>query len=221
MSLATPAAEIVVLVFARAPEPGLAKTRLISLLGAERAAGLQRVLIERALTTAREARLGPVELWCSPSAQHPLLVRCAERHGVATVSQCDGDLGARMLHAAVNALASSTRVIIIGTDCPALTAADLQRAAEALEQHHDAVLIPAEDGGYVLIGLKRWSARLFTDIAWSTDQVMAATRERLASIGWRWLELPTSWDVDRPADYERLAASGLIPDLDAQLNWSA
>jgi glycosyltransferase A (GT-A) superfamily protein (DUF2064 family) len=73
----------------------------------------------------------------------------------------------------------------------------------------------------VLIGLKGWDARLFADIAWSTDQVMAATRERLAALDWRWLELPISWDIDRPADYERLAASGLIPDLDARLNWSA
>jgi len=221
MTAPAAAANTRIIVFARAPEPGAAKTRLIPLLGAVRAAALQRVLIERALVTACEAGLGPVELWCSPSAQHPLLVRCAERHGVAVVSQCDGDLGARMLHAAVTSLAANTRVIIIGTDCPALTAADLQCAAEALDQGHDAVLVPAEDGGYVLIGLKWWNARLFADIAWGTDRVMAATRERLASIGWRWLELPTSWDVDRPADYERLAASGLIPDLDAQLNRNA
>jgi rSAM/selenodomain-associated transferase 1 len=220
MSLPAPAAEIMVLVFAKAPEPGLAKTRLISLLGAERAAALQRMLIERALATARDAELGPVELWCAPSAFHPLLARCAEYYGVAAVSQCDGDLGARMLHAAVTALASNTRVIIIGADCPALTAVDLQRAAEALDQQHEAVLMPAEDGGYVLIGLKWWDVRLFADIAWSTDQVMAVTRERLAALGWRWRELPTSWDVDRPADYARLAASGLIADLDARLNRS-
>jgi glycosyltransferase A (GT-A) superfamily protein (DUF2064 family) len=85
----------------------------VPLLGAKRAAALQRVLIERALATARAARLGPVELWCAPSAQNPPLVRCAEAHGVATVSQCDGDLGARMLHAAVTALDARTRVIIM------------------------------------------------------------------------------------------------------------
>ncbi len=214
MTAPAPAADTRIIVFSRAPEPGAAKTRLIPLLGAERAAALQRVLIERALSTALAAGVGVVELWCAPSAQHPLLMRCAERHGIGAVSQCSGDLGARMLHAAVTALASAPRVIIIGADCPVLTAGDLQHAAAALAGHHDAVLIPAEDGGYVLIGLKRWDARLFTDIAWGTNQVMNATRGRLAALNWRWLELPPAWDVDRPADFERLAASGLIPDLE-------
>jgi hypothetical protein len=218
MTAPAPAADTRIIVFARAPEPGAAKTRLIPLLGAGRAAALQLILIDRALSTALAAGIGPVELWCAPSAQHPLLMRCAERHGIGAASQCDGDLGARMLHAAVTALAATPRVIIIGADCPVLTAGDLQRAAAALAGHHDAVLIPAEDGGYVLIGLRWWDARLFAGIAWGTDQVMTATRERLAALGWRWLELPPAWDVDRPADFERLAASGLIPDLELAIS---
>lgn len=218
MTAPAPAADTRIIVFARAPEPGAVKTRLIPLLGAARAAALQRMLIDRAITTALAAGIGPVELWCAPSAQHPLLTRCAEQHGIEAASQCDGDLGARMLHAAVAALAATPRVIIIGADCPALTSGDLRRAAAALVDRHDAVLIPAEDGGYVLIGLKWWNAGVFTDIVWGTDQVMTATRERLAALDWRWLELPSRWDVDRPADFERLAASGLIPDLEAGLD---
>jgi uncharacterized protein len=214
MTAPAPAADTRVIVFARAPEPGAVKTRLIPLLGAARAAELQRILIDRAIATALAAGIGPVELWCAPSAQHPLLAHCAERHGIDATSQCDGDLGARMLHATVAALAAAPRVIIIGADCPALTSGDLQRAAAALVDHNDAVLVPAEDGGYVLIGLKWWNARLFADVAWGTDQVITATRERLAALNWRWLELPCAWDVDRPADFVRLAASGLIPDLD-------
>jgi rSAM/selenodomain-associated transferase 1 len=210
------AADTRIIVFARAPEPGAAKTRLIPLLGAERAATLQQILIDRAVSTALAAGIGPVELWCAPSAQHPLLTNCAERYGIEAASQCDGDLGARMLHAAVTTLAVASRVIIIGSDCPAMSTGDLKRAATALANHHDAVLIPAEDGGYVLIGLKRWDARLFADVAWGTDQVMTATRERLAALNWRWLELPPAWDIDCPADFERLAASGLIPDLEQQ-----
>ena len=214
MTGSAPLADTRVIVFARAPEPGAAKTRLIPLLGAERAAALQRMLIDRAISTARAAGIGPVDLWCAPSALHPLLAGLAEYHGIGTASQCDGDLGARMLHAAVTALAATPRVIIIGSDCPALTARDLREAAAALFDGLDAVLIPAEDGGYVLIGLKWWDARLFTDIAWGTDQVMATTRERLAALDWHWHELPPAWDIDRPADFERLAASGLIPDLE-------
>ncbi len=201
-----------VAVFARAPEPGHAKTRLIPPLGAQRAAALQAILIERALATALAANIGAVELWCTPSARHPLLARCAARHSVDAASQCDGDLGARLLHAAATSFTIAPRVIIIGSDCPALTHVDLQRAAASLADH-DAVVLPAEDGGYVLIGLRRCDARLFTDIEWGTEHVMATTRTRLADLNWRWLELPHLWDVDRPADFERLVASGLIPDL--------
>lgn len=118
--------------------------------------------------------------------------------------------------AAVTSLASHPRVII-GTASPALTAADLQRAARSLDRHHDAVVIPAADAGYVLVGLKRCDARLFGDIAWGGKDVMAATRERLAVLGWRWYELPSSWDVDRPTGYQRLVASGIIPDLEQAL----
>lgn len=220
MTPSAPAIDTRVIVFARAPEPGAAKTRLIPLLGAERAATLQGMLIERALTTAIAADIGRVELWCTPSAQHPLWSRSTQRHGIDAVSQCDGDLGTRMQHAAAATLAAAARVIIIGTDCPALTADDLREAATMLDRHHDAVLIPAEDGGYVLIGLKWWDARLFSDIAWGGDSVLTATRARLAALNWRWHELPPSWDVDHPADFARLQASGLIADLDHALTTS-
>jgi len=212
------AIETRVVVFARAPEPGAAKTRLIPLLGADGAAALHSLLIERTLITAIASAVGRVELWCAPSASHPLLSACMQRHGIDGVTQCEGDLGARMQHAAASTLATAPRMLLIGTDCPALTAADLRTAASALEEGHDAVMIPAEDGGYVLLGLKWWDARLFNYIAWGGDQVLAATRARLAALNWRWRELPPSWDVDLPQDFARLRASGLIPDLDDTLD---
>jgi len=211
-------AETRVVVFARAPEPGATKTRLIPLLGAAGAAALHGLLIERTLATALAAGVGPVELWCAPSALHPLLYAYIQRHGIDGVTQCEGDLGVRMHHAAVSTLATAPRMLLVGTDCPALTAADLRAAAGALETHHDAVLIPAEDGGYVLFGLKWWDARLFNDIVWGGDQVLAATRARLQALEWRWCELPPLWDVDRPQDFIRLQQSGLIPDLAQALN---
>jgi rSAM/selenodomain-associated transferase 1 len=211
------AADTTILVFARAPEPGVAKTRLIPLLGAEGAAALQRVMIERALNTALAAGAGAVELWCAPCAQHPLLAPYCRKTGIAAHTQCDGDLGARMRHAATAALARCARVLLIGVDCPALTASDLQRAIRALERDNDAVVVPAEDGGYVLLGLRRCEALLFEGIRWGSDTVMAATRGRFDQLGWRWLELPLSWDVDRAEDVERLLASGMIPDLEMTL----
>ena len=209
-----PATDTPIIVFARAPEPGQAKTRLIPLLGAHGAAALQEKMIERTLATARAAACGPVELWCDPSAHHPWLAQCMQKHGIGGATQCEGDLGARMLHAATTALATATRVVIIGTDCPALTAADVRAATDALETH-DCVLIPAEDGGYVLIALKWWDARLFSDMPWGGEQVLAKTRERLTALEWRWHEMPALWDIDRPADVARLEASGLMPE------WSA
>lgn len=200
-------------VFAKAPQPGLAKTRLIPLLGAKGAATLQKLLIARALATANASGIGQVTLCCAPSADHPLLEQAAASAGAARTLQCDGDLGRRMHAAADTALARFSRVIIIGTDCPALTPAALREAARALADH-DAVVMPAEDGGYVLIGLRRNDARVFADIEWGGAGVMAATRRNLAALGWRWREMNASWDVDQPADFVRLHASRLMPEIE-------
>ena len=107
-----------------------------------------------------------------------------------------------------NALAEGLRrhraVILVGTDCPALRASDLRRAARALAEGCAAVIAPAEDGGYPLIGLRRVSPRLFEGIAWGGADVFARTAERLERLGWRWRRLRTLWDVDRPEDLARL-----------------
>ena len=95
-----------------------------------------------------------------------------------------------------------TTLLIVGTDCPVLTVDHLQQAADVL-QTQDAVLIPAEDGGYVLIGLRRALPEVFDGVEWSTPQVLAQTQARLRAAGASWQELPTLWDVDEPADWAR------------------
>jgi len=200
----------VVIVFAKAPQPGSVKTRLIPLLGAEGAAALHARLVERALATARRAALDRLELHCAPDASDPFFGFCAHHYGAVLTPQAEGDLGARMLAAFEAVLAAHARALLIGTDCPALTARHLRQADEALREGNDAVLVPCEDGGYALIGLTRCDARLFDGIAWGGSQVMAETRARLAALGWRWHELETLWDVDRPEDYTRLTGSGLL-----------
>jgi rSAM/selenodomain-associated transferase 1 len=121
-----------------------------------------------------------------------------------------GDLGARMQAAFDETLRERATVLLIGSDCPAMTARHLRQAARALHEGHDAVFIPCEDGGYALIGLKHAAAGLFDAVEWGSAEVMATTRTRLAGLGWRWLELETLWDVDRPEDYQRLIDSGLL-----------
>jgi rSAM/selenodomain-associated transferase 1 len=125
-------------------------------------------------------------------------------------SQGRGDLGERMHRAFTLVLKEHRSAILIGGDCPALRPADLRAAARALRGGMDAVLSPAEDGGYALIGLRRVSSRLFRGIEWGGSDVLAQTRRRLVRLGWRWKELRTVWDVDRPEDVERLRKEGLL-----------
>jgi rSAM/selenodomain-associated transferase 1 len=198
-----------VIVFAKVPEPGAVKTRLIPLLGAEGAAALHAKLTLHTLAIVKDSALGSVELHGTSTAD-PFLAQCAARYQATLRSQCPGDLGARMLHAFASALESGRPAILIGTDCPSMTAPHLQQAARALEHGYDAVFTPTEDGGYALIGLNRCDPRLFSEISWSSPQVMNQTRARLRDLDWRWTELETLWDVDRPGDYERLTASGLF-----------
>lgn len=194
------------MVFAKAPTPGAVKTRLIPALGEIGAAELQRQLIERTLRTAVAAGLGTAELWCAPGPEDPFFADCVKRHDIGLQAQGEGDLGMRMARALESSLATGSPGLLIGCDCPALTPVYLRAAAAALTDGNDAVLGPAEDGGYVLIGLARSpAAQLFEDIAWGTATVMQETRARLARGHWRWRELEPLWDVDRPEDLSRLS----------------
>lgn len=193
------------MIFAKAPTPGLVKTRLFPALGERAAAVLHRQLVERALCTAVAAGLGRVELWCAPATNHLFFSACAKRYGVGLRAQGEGDLGMRMTRALNFALAAGAPGLLIGSDCPAMTPEYLCEAAAAMVDGNDAVIGPAEDGGYVLIGLARGpAAPLFEDIVWGSATVMRDTRTRLARLNWRWRELAMLWDVDRPEDLLRL-----------------
>jgi uncharacterized protein len=201
---------VAVAVFAKAPAPGYAKTRLIPLIGVERAAALQERLTERAVLTAVQAAIGPVTLWCAPDVSHPSFHEIARRLDIGLAMQPGGDLGRRML-AAFEAVASG--LVLIGSDCPCLEPQDLEAAADALRNDADVALAEAEDGGYGLIAAQRAQPALFRDMPWGTDQVAALTIARAGSAGLRLARLRTIWDVDTPADYRRLLASGLLsPD---------
>ena len=192
------------MVFARAPVPGEVKTRLIPALGEAGAAALHRRLVSRCLRAARDSRLGPVELWCAPSVDDLFFRECERRLGVSLRPQEGPGLGERMRGAFESALARSPRAILVGSDVPALSVQYLRDADRALAQGGDVVVGPAEDGGYVLIGLSRLDAGLFRDIPWGGPEVLAETRRRVAALAWRFRELPALWDVDRPEDLARL-----------------
>lgn len=202
-----------VAILARAPIPGHAKTRLIPALGAAGAACLQRWLVQRTVAMALLADVGPVSLWCAGDPRHPEFAFFRTFGSVALRHQPPGDLGLRMLEA-VRQSPTPAGTLVIGTDCPPLGATHLLQAAQSLGDH-EGVVVPVEDGGYVLIGMRNPSPELFAGVDWGTDRVMAQTRQRLAALDWRWKELETLWDVDRAEDLQRLWA--LCPDIRQRL----
>ncbi len=194
-------------VFARAPIPGQAKTRLIPALGADGAARLQARLIEATLAKARRLPECRVTLWVAGDpAALPATARAAAVH---VQPQRGADLGERMAHAVQIALARAASVLVIGTDCPALTAAHLSDALATLATH-DIVLTPADDGGYVLIGLRAPQPQVFAGIAWGGPTVLQATLQRIETSGLRAAVTPALPDLDTPADYARARAEGWL-----------
>lgn len=197
-----------IIIFAKAPVAGLAKTRLIPALGAEGAAALAWRMLEHAVRVAAEALPDTLEVCAAPDAAHPAFGRLTQDHRLQLAPQGDGDLGQRMHSAFARLLARHNRAVMIGTDAPSLDAPCLRQALAALEEN-DAVFVPALDGGYALIGLRKPHASLFNGIAWSTSAVMTQTRERLQAAGLRWVELAAVSDVDEPADLVHLPAGWL------------
>jgi rSAM/selenodomain-associated transferase 1 len=188
-------------ILAKAPIPGLVKTRLIPTIGAHAASALQERLTERAIATSLSADVGPVTLWCSPDATHSTFLKLVMQQRIILKRQPDGDLGARMLAATA---AGSGPALVIGTDCPALTELHLRGAANALREGNEVIIIPAEDGGYVLIGTRTPQPAIFAGIAWGTNTVLAETRARIIEQRLALMEQPPLWDVDTEADLARL-----------------
>ncbi len=197
-------------VFAKAPQPGSAKTRLIPALGGDGAATLARNMLVHALRQATAAGIEAVELCMSPAPQDPAWEDVEIASSITRTAQGEGDLGERMARALERALLRYLcPVMLMGTDCPGLTSARLNEAALQLTLH-DAVLLPARDGGYVLIGLKATCPELFSHMPWSTAAVADETLRRMATLGLRVWRGPTLQDIDEAADLAQLP-DGFLP----------
>ncbi len=191
------------IVFLKAPRPGIAKTRIAAVLGDEAALRIYRELV--AATLARVTGLPDdfeVELRFAPDDAVPEIAPWLQP-GWKTVPQGGGDLGARMSRAFADAFADGcTGVVVIGTDCPDLTAEDLRAARDALLDH-DVVVGPAEDGGYWLLGTSAPRPGLFAEIAWSSSRVLADTLSIARSAGLSVRLLRRLNDVDTAQDWDR------------------
>jgi uncharacterized protein len=192
-----------IVVMAKAPVAGFAKTRLIPTLGADGAAQLAKRMLRRTLETALASKLGPVEVCATPDPAAAVWQNLALPSHVSWSDQGDGDLGERMARAAARTTRNGEAILLIGTDCPAIDLPTLREAAKALHQH-DACLIPAFDGGYVLLGLKQFDASLFDTMPWSTSTVAQETLKRMQQLGWQTTVLPTLHDIDESVDLQFL-----------------
>ena len=192
-----------IILFAKFPAQGMAKTRLQPALGIEGAAQMAHKLllhsIEQAVATGFT-----VELCVSPAPTDPCWQALNLLDSLRWSAQAEGDLGLRMLTASQQALhpLESKRfeqVLLIGTDCPNLTTICIRQAAQQLETQ-DSVMIPAFDGGYALFGFKQVAARLFSNIEWSTASVAKVTQQRLSELSWSVALLAPLPDIDEPED---------------------
>jgi uncharacterized protein len=211
--------DAVLMIFCKAPIAGQVKTRLTTDLTAEQALQVHIELTQRTLQLAIQSNLCPVQLWCTPSIDHAFFKASAQSYQIILRQQQGTDLGARMNNAFCRAFDSYSSALIIGCDCPSLTSQDLDAALIALHQENCCVLAPAEDGGYVLIGLNQPHPELFENMPWGTGLVYEQTRTRLKQYNLAHHTLKQQWDLDTPNDLARYRAlvtandqTGLLPE---------
>ncbi|MEZ7502549.1 TIGR04282 family arsenosugar biosynthesis glycosyltransferase [Psychrobacter sp. Arc29] len=191
-----------VILFAKYPARDKAKTRLQPALGIDGAADMARQLLLHSVEQAVASDFA-IELCVSPAPMDACWQSLDLPQSLQWSAQAKGDLGMRMLTASQNALEKYEKVVLIGTDCPSLTAERIQTAVQQLEKDN-AVMIPATDGGYVLLGFKQINESLFSNINWSTSSVAEVTKQRIAALGWTLALLPALHDIDEPEDLKHL-----------------
>ncbi|MEE9343074.1 MAG: TIGR04282 family arsenosugar biosynthesis glycosyltransferase [Gammaproteobacteria bacterium] len=206
-----------IMIFTKAPEIGESKTRIAQTTGLELAASFSGRLIEHAVKTVVDASLAPVSIWVADKPDHPFIQSLISNYPLSVFPQTDGTLGDRMSNALDTRLASKHSVVLIGSDCPFINRPYLLSTLTQLKHDRDIVIGPAEDGGYVLIGLRKNDKRLFENIAWSQDSVMQQTRKQVDQCGYRLFELDMLSDIDYFEDIQRWQP--LITSVPALQEW--
>lgn len=192
-------------IFAKYPEAGKVKTRLIDSLGAEEALKLYVELLESKLQLASGLPAHVrVELWGTEAASAPFYQNCCKRWSNLHYHRQSGNsLGERLEGALRSSLARSKIVVQIGADCPVLTAGHILDAIDSVDQDDTAYFIPAEDGGYVLAAYPSYFQGMFDDIEWGGATVMRETVSNFTRAGHPCRQIAPLWDIDRPEDLKR------------------
>ena len=192
-----------IIIFAKEPVAGHVKTRLARDIGDAAALGIYQKMVNETIEMASQSSLAKLELYVSGDFQHPLFQSIAEQQGIQVNLQQGCNLGERMFSALNQSLADASYSILIGTDCPVMSADYIEQAFHTLEQGQDIVIGPAEDGGYVLIGASRVEACWFNNIDWGSQRVLEQSRQALISSATNFQELQPLWDIDQLTDLQR------------------
>jgi len=190
------------LIFTKSPVLGEVKTRLQPEYSPEQSLEIHKKLLLKTLALANELENIDIELCCTPDRNTLFFLECENNFPVTLSNQQGDDLGERMAYSLSVALQTHDKVVIIGTDCPDLDKDYMNRAFNALNEV-DTVIGPANDGGYVLLGLQKFSIELFTGFKWGSDSVLNQTREVLNELSYSYKELGIMHDIDRPEDCQR------------------
>lgn len=186
---------------ARAPVLGRVKTRLAAEIGAHAALEAHRRLTERQVAARPPG--WPLEIHVDPPGSAHAVTGWLGLPPATAFDQSPGDLGQRLAHAAAGAFSRGAgSVCVIGSDCPVLDPPLFAAAGQALLRA-DLVIVPAEDGGYALLGLHAAHLAIFEGIPWSTPGVADATRAAARRHGWSLAGLPAVFDVDDAAGWQR------------------
>lgn len=203
----TPARSILQL-FMKAPVPGHVKTRLHPPLTLDQAAKVHEVLCTRLCEALCGLPDVTVEVWAGGAHSHPFFAGLRQRFGVRVYQQPEGDLGQRMQETLTDGLLRAERVVIVGGDCLSVDQPYVQQAIFALAGSPGrAVLGPADDGGYVLVGANEVRSGMFSNVTWGSDQAMEQTLQNFRQLAYNVTLLPVRWDIDTLPDLQRHAPS--------------
>lgn len=190
------------LIFTKSPVLGEVKTRLQPDYSPEESLKIHKSLMLKTLELTKKLDGIDIELCCAPDRNSMFFLGCENNFPIQLTNQQGADLGEKMAFSFSVALQTYEYVVVIGTDCPDIDEGYLQQAFDALSEV-DAVIGPAADGGYVLLGLKQFSPEIFKDISWGKDSVFKQTQDALNDLGWSLHKLETKYDIDRPEDLHR------------------
>lgn len=201
------------LVFAKEPILGFVKTRMRSALSEQQSLALHKALTVNTCEQLAQWQVCPSDIYYwqgstgDASSTPVFLTALSARLGLNLRPQVAGDLGEKMSAAVQSAFLEGARgVVLLGVDCPFITRDIMVALFDCLYKGADAAIVPALDGGYVALALRRYNARIFSNVCWGSERVFEQTLAHFQSLDWRYECLPALGDIDRPEDLHSLAA---------------